>query len=115
MARRMLTDELWSKLKVILRQHRIYDKPFLRDMLKGMLLACEWGALGEIFRGIWVLEHDISKFNRWSAKNKLKIMFKMLVHEPDLERLSINRQNPPFNALRTSRRALQWRVLILAR
>lgn len=86
MARRMLTDELWSKLRGILRQHRIYDKPFLRDMVEGMLyrmrVGCPWRDLPDEF-GCW--NTIFQKFNRWSAKNKLTMIFKMLVHEPDLE------------------------------
>lgn len=86
MARRMLTDELWSTLKGILRQHRIYDKPFLRDMVEGMLyrmrVGCPWRDLPEEF-GCW--NTIFQKFNRWSTKNKLMMIFKMLVHEPDLE------------------------------
>jgi len=86
MARRMLTDELWSKLKGILRQHRIYDKPFLRNMVEGMLYrmraGCPWRDLPEEF-GCW--NTIFQKFNRWSTKNKLMMVFKMLVHEPDLE------------------------------
>jgi transposase len=86
MPRRMLTDELWSKLKGILRQHRIYDKPFLRDMVEGMLyrmrVGCPWRDLPEEF-GNW--NTIFQKFNRWSAKKKLMMVFKMLVHDPDLE------------------------------
>ncbi|MBS0286451.1 MAG: IS5 family transposase [Proteobacteria bacterium] len=86
MARRMLADELWSKLKRILRQHRIYNKPFLRDMVEGMLyrmrVGCPWRDLPEEF-GRW--STIFQKFNRWSAKNKLMMIFKMLVDEPDLE------------------------------
>jgi transposase len=82
----MLTNELWSKLKGILRQHRIYDKPFLRDMVEGMLyrmrVGCPWRDLPEEF-GCW--NTIFQKFNRWSAKNKLMMIFKMLIHEPDLE------------------------------
>ena len=73
MPRRMLTDELWSKLKGILRQHRIYDKPFLRDMVEGMLyrmrVGCPWRDLPKEF-GCW--NTIFQKFNRWSVKNKLK-------------------------------------------
>ncbi|HVT63460.1 MAG TPA: IS5 family transposase [Legionellaceae bacterium] len=86
MPRRMLTDELWSKLKEILRQHRIYDKPFLRDMVEGMLyrmrVGCPWRDLPKEF-GCW--NTIFQKFNRWSIKNKLKMIFKVLVYEPDLE------------------------------
>lgn len=86
MARRMLTDELWSKLRKILSQHRIYDKPFLRDMVEGMLfrmrVGCPWRDLPEEF-GFW--NTIFQKFNRWSSQNKLMMVFKMLVQEPDLE------------------------------
>lgn len=86
MPRRMLTDELWSKLKAILRQQRIYDKPFLRDMVEGMLyrmrVGCPWRDLPKEF-GCW--NTIFQKFNRWAAKNKLMMIFKMLVNEPDLE------------------------------
>ena len=86
MARRMLTDELWSKLREILRQHRIYDKPFLREMVEGMLyrmrVGCPWRDIPVEFGG-W--NTIFQKFNRWSSQNKLIMIFKMLVYEPDLE------------------------------
>lgn len=86
MPRRMLTDELWSKLKEILRQLRIYDKPFQRDMVEGMLyrmrVGCPWRDLPKEF-GCW--NTIFQKFNRWSHKNKLMMVFKMLAREPDLE------------------------------
>lgn len=37
MARLMLSDELWSKLKEIMLHHQIYDKPKLRMMVEAML------------------------------------------------------------------------------
>ena len=37
MARLMLSDELWSKLRGIMLQHRIYDKPTLRLIVEAML------------------------------------------------------------------------------
>lgn len=86
MARRMLTNELWSKLREILQQHRIYDKPLLREMVEGMLyrmrIGCPWRDLPTEF-GAW--NSIFQKFNRWSSQNKLMMIFKMLVHEPDLE------------------------------
>ena len=91
MARQMLTDELWSKLREILRQHRIYDKPFLRDMIEGMLyrmrVGCPWRDLPKEF-GCW--NTIFQKFNRWSSQNKLMMIFKMLVKDPDLEWLFID-------------------------
>ena len=37
MARLMLSEELWSKLRTIMRQQGIYDKPDLRLMVEAML------------------------------------------------------------------------------
>ena len=41
MARLMLCDELWSKLKEIMLQHRIYDKSNLRMTVVHMLVYYE--------------------------------------------------------------------------
>jgi transposase len=82
----MLTDELWSKLKTIMRQHGIYDKPQLRLMVEGMLyrmrIGCPWRDLPSFF-GLW--NSIYQKFNRWSSEDKLIKIFKSLVQEPDLE------------------------------
>ena len=86
MVRRMLNDELWSKLRGILRQLRIYNKPFLRDMIEGMLyrmrVGCPWRDLPADF-GHW--KSIFQKFNRWSSQNKLTKLFKKLVVEPDFD------------------------------
>lgn len=86
MARLMLTDELWSKLRTIMRQHRIYDKPNLRKKVEGMLyrmrVGCPWRDLPPKF-GCWNSVYQ--QFNRWSSKNKLMNIFKALVCDPDLE------------------------------
>ena len=37
MPRLMLADERWSKLRKILREVGVYDKPALRRMVEGML------------------------------------------------------------------------------
>jgi transposase len=86
MARLMLSDELWSKLKEIMLQHQIYNKPNLRMMVEAMLyrmrVGCPWRDLPVEF-GLW---HSIyQQFNRWSSKDKLMKIFKTLVQEPDLE------------------------------
>ena len=86
MARLMLSDELWSKLKGIMLQHPIYDKPNLRMVVEAILyrmrVGCPWRDLPIEF-GFW---HTIyQQFNRWSAKDKWMAIFKNLVQEPDLE------------------------------
>lgn len=86
MARLMLTDELWSKLRMIMRQHGIYDKSNLRMKVEGILyrmrVGCPWRDLPLIF-GLW--NSIYQQFNRWSSKDKLISVFKTLVVEPDLE------------------------------
>jgi transposase len=86
MARLMLSDELWSKLRGIMLQHRIYDKPTLRLIVEAMLyrmrVGCPWRDLPAEF-GCW--NSIYQQFNRWSSKDKLMRIFKALVHDPDSE------------------------------
>jgi len=86
MARRMLSDEHWSKLRTIIREHGIYHKPYLRKMVEGILyrmrVGCPWRDLPKAF-GRW--NTVFQKFNRWSSKGKLMLIFKALSHEIDLE------------------------------
>ena len=86
MPRLMLTDELWSKLRTIMREHGIYDKSNLRMTVEGifyrMRVGCPWRDLPSIF-GYW--NSIFQQFNRWSLKDKLMKIFRSLVQEPDLE------------------------------
>jgi transposase len=86
MPRLMLTDEHWSKLRSIMREHGIYHKPNLRMIVEGILyrmrVGCPWRDLPSKF-GSW--NSIYQQFNRWSSKNKLINIFKSLVNEPDLE------------------------------
>ena len=86
MARLMLSDEFWVKLRTIMLQQGIYHKPYLRRMVEGILyrmrVGCPWRDLPAEF-GSW---NSIYKtFNRWSASNKLMEIFQSLIKEPDLE------------------------------
>ena len=86
MIRLMLTDELWSKLRAIMRQHGIYGKRKLRKTVEGILyrmrVGCPWRDLPSFF-GKWISIYQ--QFNRWSSKDKLMKIFKSLVNDPDLE------------------------------
>ena len=86
MVRFMLSDEHWSKLRGIMLQHRIYDKPTLRLIVEAMLyrmrVGCPWRDLPAEF-GCW--NSIYQQFNRWSSKNKLMQFFNDLVQEPELE------------------------------
>jgi transposase len=82
----MLTNEHWLKLRTIMREHGIYDKPNLRKTVEGILYRMRtglpWRDLPSFF-GVWISIYQ--QFNRWSSKNKLMDIFKSLVHEPDFE------------------------------
>ena len=86
MTRLMLSDEHWSRLKTIMLEQGIYDKPNLRMMVEGMLyrmrVGCPWRDLPSIFC-LW--SSVFQKFNRWSSKEKMMTIFKSLIKEPDLE------------------------------
>lgn len=86
MPRKMLTDEHWSKLKKIMLEEGIYDKPNLRLMIEGMLyrlrVGCPWRDLPRQF-GRW--NSVYKKFNAWSATGKWRRLFRKRVVEPDLE------------------------------
>jgi transposase len=69
-----------------MREQGIYDKPNLRKTVEGILyrmrVGCPWRDLPRTF-GRW--NSIFQKFNRWSSKGKLMLVFKALVQEPDLE------------------------------
>lgn len=86
MPRLMLTEEHWSKLRLIMCKQGIYDKPNLRKIVEGILyrmrVGCPWRDLPSFF-GRWNSVYQ--QFNRWSAKNKLMKVFNALVQDPDVE------------------------------
>ncbi|PHV03390.1 IS5 family transposase [Iodobacter sp. BJB302] len=86
MPRLMLSNELWSKLKKILLQHAIYNKPDLRITVEGMLyrmrVGCPWRDLPSAF-GEW--NSVYKRFNAWSAAGKWLNIFKALLVDPDFE------------------------------
>ena len=56
MTRLMLSDELWSKLRTIMRQNGVYDKSHLRLTVEAILyrmrVGCPWRDLPAYF-GKW--------------------------------------------------------------
>ena len=69
MPRTLLTDELWSKLLVILLELGLYDKPNLRKTIEGILYRmrtdCPWRDLPAAFGKFQAVYNC---FNRWSKK-----------------------------------------------
>ena len=86
MPRLLLTDEHWSKLRPILLEQSVYDKPTLRLTVEGVLYrlrtGCPWRDLPAEF-GNW--NAIFKKFNYWSSKEKVMNVFQALVIEPDDE------------------------------
>jgi transposase len=86
MPRLMLNDEHWPKLKRILLQHEVYNKPHLRLSVEAMLyrmrVGCPWRDLPSYF-GNW--NSIYARFNAWSAKGIWLSIFKALTIEPDFE------------------------------
>ena len=83
MVRLMRSDELWSKLRTIMRQNGVYDKPKLRLTVEGILyrmrVGCPWRDLPSYF-GKW--NSIYKKFNYWSKQDKLMGIFENLL-KPD--------------------------------
>ena len=86
MPRLLLSDELWPKLREIMLQEKIYDKPGLRVTVEGMFyrmrVGCPWRDLPKYF-GDW--NSVYKRFNAWSGTGKWLRIFKALVYEPDME------------------------------
>ena len=86
MPRLLLTDEYWSKLRPIMLESGVYDKPSLRQVVEGILyrlrVGCPWRDLPKDF-GPW--NTVFKRFNDWSSKVKLLYIFKSLAACPDQE------------------------------
>jgi transposase len=86
MPRLLFSDDFWSKLKTILLQESIYNKPDLRLTVEGMFyrmrVGCPWRDLPKVFGG-W--NRVYKRFNAWSASGKWGRIFKALVLGSDRE------------------------------
>lgn len=82
MARLMLCDKLWSKLRIIMRQNGVYDKSNIEAILYRMRVGCPWRDLPAYF-GKW--NSIYKKFNYWPKNNKLIKIFNSLITNHDLE------------------------------
>ncbi len=86
MPRLMLSDESWSKLKSILKEFGVYNKPNLRLFLEASLYRIRagipWRDLPESF-GLW--NSVYKRFNAWSKQGIWLKLFDALSCEPDME------------------------------
>lgn len=82
----MLTNEHWSKLKSILLEDSVYDKPEHRKTLEGILYrlrtGCPWRDFPEYF-GRWNTAYR--RFFFWSRKGILLRLFRKLSKDSDSE------------------------------
>ena len=91
MSRTMLTDKLWLKLKPILLDLNIYDKPNLRNIVEGILFRMRTGVPWRDIPEQFGRPNTIFKtFSRWSKNNKLLKLFKKLSQDVDYEWLFID-------------------------
>ncbi|MFT4562102.1 MAG: transposase, partial [Gammaproteobacteria bacterium] len=92
MPRTMLTDGFWEKLSELMRETgRVYNKPEHRLTVEGILYrmrtGCPWRDLPEDF-GNW--SAVFRRFNWWSRKGILQVIFSQISQETDLEWLFID-------------------------
>lgn len=86
MARTLLIDEQWHKLKIILLQLGIYNKHNLRLTIEGILFRIRTGIPWEDLPSEFGKPDSIYRaFLRWSKKGKLMKIFEYLSKEADLE------------------------------
>lgn len=92
MPRTMLTDETWEKLRLLLKESgRVYNKFEHRNTLEGILYrmrtGVQWRDLPPEF-GRW--NTVFRRFNLWSKKGLLRLLFQALAHDNDPEWLFID-------------------------
>lgn len=91
MPRTLLTDELWSKLLIILLELGLYDKSNLRRTIEGILYrmrtGCPWRDLPASFGKFQAVYNC---FNRWSKKGIIQEIFKKLSTDTDKEWLMMD-------------------------
>lgn len=91
MARTLLNDEQWLKLRPILKQVGIYYKPTLRMTLEGIFyrlrVGCPWRDTPTLF-GNWATIYK--QFNQWAQAGKLVKLLTILQVDVDMEWLFID-------------------------
>ena len=92
MLQTLLNDKLWLKLKPIILDLNIYDKPNLRNIFTGILYrlktGCPWRYLPECFGKYNTV---FKTFRRWTKLDKFTKIFKQLIKDPDMEWLWLSR------------------------
>ncbi|WP_019672538.1 IS5 family transposase [Psychrobacter lutiphocae] len=91
MTRTMLKDEQWHKLRTILRQINVYDKPNLRVTVEAMLyrirVGCPWRDIPEYF-GKWYVIYQ--QYRYWRITGKWQKLMSIITQDYDSEWLFID-------------------------
>ncbi|OPH38533.1 hypothetical protein B5J94_02875 [Moraxella lacunata] len=84
--RLMLNDKQYKRLKPILLEIGLYDKPNLRKTVEGVLYRMKVGLPWRDLPKYFGKHNTVYKaFNRWSANNKLILLFNKVIDQPGME------------------------------
>ena len=91
MTRTMLKDNQWYKLRTILRQINVYDKPNLRLAIEAMLyrirVGCPWRDIPDYF-GKWYVIYQ--QYRYWRITGKWQKLMSIITQNYDGEWLFID-------------------------
>lgn len=87
----IITEEQWLKLKSILLDLNIYDKPSLKETFLGIIYRLKTGCPWRYLPNCYGKSNTVFKaFRRWSESGLFNRLFKRLIHQADMEWVSID-------------------------
>ena len=87
----IITEEQWQKLKPILLDLNIYDKPSLKETFLGIIYRLKTGCPWRYLPNCYGKANTVFKaFRRWSASGLFYRLFKRLIKNADMEWVSID-------------------------
>ena len=87
----IITEEKWLKLKSILLDLNVYDKPSLKKTFLGIIYRLKTGCQWRYLPSCYGKANTVFKaFRRWSASGLFYRLFKRLIKDADMEWVSID-------------------------
>mgnify|MGYP003611134652 FL=1 len=87
----IITEEQWQKLKSILLDLNVYDKPSLKKTFLGIIYRLKTGCQWRYLPSCYGKANTVFKaFRRWSATGLFYKLFKRLIQRADTEWISID-------------------------
>ena len=87
----IITEEQWQKLKSILLDLNVYDKPSLKKTFLGIIYRLKTGCQWRYLPSCYGKANTVFKaFRRWSATGLFYKLFKRLIQHADTEWISID-------------------------